>query len=561
VESDNKHMKFLFSLISLFVLVNVSIAQVDYEPLGSENYRLIERLEIKSGSLKNDVHLTMQPMSRKSLTNFALNIDTGTSIILSDVDFKNLEHLYKDNNDLIPDKFFIESAKPIAKHFYKTPAHLAEVHTDDISLHINPIFYGHIGYGKDIPDGYGYQNTRGATVRATIDKKISFYTQLTDNQVRYPNFITDLVDSTNAVPTKGFFQPFKQTGFDYFEPKGTLSIDATKHVNVQLGYDKNFIGDGYRSLFLSENSNNYLFLKLNTKIWKFNYTNIYTELLQDGRIGADTLKTKKYMVSHHLSFDATDWLNVGLYENIVFGRENNFEFHYLNPVIFYRAVEQQVGSPDNAAVGLNYSALVKKKLKFYGQMYIDEFRINDISSGNKSWANKFGFQQGVKYIDAFGVNNLDTQLEFNSVRPYAYQHNKRISSFTHYGQPLAHPLGNNFQEIVGRVHYQPFEKWRMDGTFTFAKYGRDPDDLSWGGDLNDKTDFPRPFENGVEIGQGIEHNLMNLQGRVSFEMKHNLSLDVQGLYRNQDIEQAPNKSEGYIGTSVRWNFRAADYNF
>ncbi|MBX2846102.1 MAG: hypothetical protein KTR13_07800 [Saprospiraceae bacterium] len=554
-------MKRTFVFLLSWMLLGFTYSQVDNEPLGSENYRLIERLEIKSGSLKNDIHLTMRPQTREALTNYGLYVDTATSIILSDVDFKNLEHLYRDNNDLVPDKFFQESAAPIAKHFYKTPGHFFEVHSEDFQLHVDPIFYGHIGYDPDVPDDYGYINTRGAQIRATIDNKVSLYTSLTENQVRFPNFLTQRIDSTGAIPTKGFFQRFKETGFDYFEPKGYVSVNATEHINAQIGYDKLFIGDGYRSLLLSENANNFAFLKFNTKIWKFNYTNLYTELLQDGRVGPDTLKDKKYMVSHHLSFDATDWLNVGVYENVVFSRANQFEFHYLNPIIFYRAIEQQVGSPDNAAVGLNYSALLKKRLKFYGQAYIDEFRIDDIRSGDKSWVNKFGFQQGVKYIDAFGVNNLDTQVEFNSVRPYAYQHNNRFTSFTHYGEPLAHPLGNNFREVVGLVHYQPFEKLRMDGIFTYAKYGRDQDDTSWGGDLNDKADRPRPFDNGVEIGQGIENDLLNFQGRMSYEFKHNLTFDIQGLYRSLETEGFESEDEFYAGASVRWNFRALDYNY
>jgi len=554
-------MKRLWFIV-LAIIVNSSVsAQADYEPLGNETLRIAERLEIKSGSLKNDLHYGTRPMKRKDLTNFILELDTASSVLLTDMDFDNIRKVYLENNDLIPADKVEDNINPFLRHFFKTPGHFLDVHNDDVDIHVDPVLFGHIGYDKDVSDSYGYQNTRGIEIRATIDKKVSLYSRMTENQVRFPNFVKHKIDSNFAVPGYGFWKRFKTDGYDYFEPKGSISIDATKNITAQLGYDKHFIGDGYRSLFLSDNANNYLFLKLNTKVWKFNYTNLYTELLKDGRNGPDTLKGKKYMVSHHLSFDATDWLNIGVFESIVFGRENNFEFHYLNPVIFYRAVEQQVGSPDNAAIGLNYSAIAKSKLKFYGQLLIDEFRINDISSGNKSWANKFAFQQGIKYVDAFGLENMDLQVELNRVRPYTYQHFNLISNYNHYGQSLAHPLGANFTEVMAQGFYEPFDRLQMQGIVTYADYGTSVDGRSWGNDVVNLTYNDRPFENGVITGQGLANETLNVQARASYELKPTMFIDLNGFYKKHKKENAPTVNETYTGASFRWNFRALDYNY
>src|SRR5690606_25694881 len=121
---------------------------------------------------------------------------------------------------------------------------------------------------------------------------------------------------------------------------------------------------------------------------------------------------------------------IGLFESVVFGRKNHFEFSYLNPVIFYRSIEQQNGSPDNAMVGLDAKANVAKKLQFYGQLLLDEFKLSEIKAGNGWWANKWGYQLGAKYIDAFGVNNLDLQVEHNRVRPFTYSHRDSVSTYT-----------------------------------------------------------------------------------------------------------------------------------
>ena len=550
--------KYLLVLVA-FLSVSISFSQTDPQPLSSENYQTVERLEILSGSLKNDLHYSMRPLTRKVITDYALFVDTATTMLLTEQDQYNLRHIFLDNNDLVPDSHFEESRRPVLKYFYKRPAHLLDVHTEDFSLQVNPIFYGNLSYDNENAEGYGYINTRGADIRATIDDVVSVYTTLTENQVIFPEFIDDLADSLRIVPGKGFYQRDGDE-FDYFEPKGGVSVNATKHINVALGYDKHFIGDGYRSLMLSENSNNAAFLKLNTKFWKINYTNLYQELAKEGTQGPDTLVGKKYMVSHHLSFDATDWLNVGVFESIIFNRQNQFEFHYLNPVIFYRAMEQQVGSPDNVVIGFNYSALVKNRLKLYGQLVLDEFSIEDVRQGD-SWANKFAFQQGATYVNAFGVKQLDLQAEVNRVRPYTYQHRNLVTNYTGYGQALAHPLGANFTEAIAMARYQPFNKLRLHGMVTYADYGRDPDDRSWGGDIINKTFRDRPFDNGVETGQGFDNKSLNIQGLATYELKHNLNLDFQGVYKNLDAERNPNYNNIHVGASIRWNFGAYDYNY
>ncbi len=68
---------------------------------------------------------------------------------------------------------------------------------------------------------------------------------------------------------------------------------------------------------------------------------------------------------------------------------------------------------------------------------------------------------GAKYIDAFGIKNLDLQLEHNRVRPFTYSHFDSVANYTHYNQPMAHPLMANFKEVVAIARYQPLAE--MDG--------------------------------------------------------------------------------------------------
>ena len=174
---------------------------------------------------------------------------------------------------------------------------------------------------------------------------------LLESQSRFPGYVTERTERDLALPGATVYKPYRSTifefedGYDYLQSQGYLGFNVTRHVGVQFGHGRHFIGNGYRSLFLSDFSGNYFYMKLNWRIWRFHLQNIFGELaLQGARDDkGDQLIPKKYMAAHYLSYAITPKLSVGLFETVVFSRTNNFEFQYLNPVILYRSVEQLLG--------------------------------------------------------------------------------------------------------------------------------------------------------------------------------------------------------------------------
>src|SRR5690606_35515279 len=129
---------------------------------------------------------------------------------------------------------------------------------------------------------------------------------------------------------------------------------------------------------------------------------------------------------HYLSWNVSKRFNLGFFESVVWSKSDNrdFDINYLNPIIFYRAIEFETGqSAGNALIGLSGKYKWNDSVNLYGQFILDEFSINDIKAGEKSWKNKFGYQLGVKYFNAFKVENLLLQAEYNRVRPYTYSYN------------------------------------------------------------------------------------------------------------------------------------------
>ena len=126
------------------------------------------------------------------------------------------------------------------------------------------------------------------------------------------------------------------------------------------------------------------------------------------------------------------------------------------------------------------------------------------------WANKYGIQLGGKIYDAFKIDNLSLQAEWNFVRPYTYSHKVSAENYGHFQQALAHPLGANFSEYLFFADYK-IKKWALHVQLMKAKYGGGfkNDSISYGNDIFISYNN-RPFDNGIKMYQG---NLTNLDYR------------------------------------------------
>jgi hypothetical protein len=304
---------------------------------------------------------------------------------------------------------------------------------------------------------------------------------------------------------------------------------------------------------MSDFSANNLFLKFNTRIWKLNYTNLFMELIPFGNKAAgNRVLPRKYFRMNYLAFNATKWLNIGLFDAVMFGRKDHFDFQYLIPVMFLRPAESDIGSGDNAVVGLNAKANIKNKVQVYGQLVLDEFLKSEIFKSNGYWANKFGYQIGVKYPDAFGVPNLDLQVESNRLRPFTYSHFDSVSDYSHTNLPLAHPLGANFQEYILMAKYQPFTKLFLTGRLITYTQGLDSLGFNFGSNIG-RNYNSRPRNYGFNIGSGDKATCSLLSLLASYEVYENLFVDADLQLRQYTLASAGSKNSTLISLGVRWN--------
>ncbi|MBV4356526.1 hypothetical protein KTO63_05145 [Parasegetibacter sp. MAH-26] len=563
-------MQFIKTLFRAMIILSpsIAIAQSSLLPQQTKYQQMLDRLEIKAQKDSVLNFSFVKPQNRKMLVERAeLLLKTDSldgNLKLSNVDRANLQSFFANNIEWVSgDKSAYNSKHPIWNTIYKTKANFFQVDTKDFFLAINPVLQFQISKEKDNNESL-FLNTRGLSGRGLIAKKIGFDFYLTDNQERTPGFVQKWVDSFHAVPGAGFYKPFKTTAYDYFDGRGSIYFNVTKYINVQFGFDKNFYGNGYRSLFLSDFSNNYLFLKLSTRIWKLNYEMLVNELVpQDKNITAgNTVVDKKYSTIHRLSMNVTKWLNVGLFDNVVYGRTNSIELAYLNPIIFLRPAESNNGSGDNSMIGIDLKANVAKKLQFYSQIMLDEFVLSHVKDQDGWWGNKYGIQAGMKYIDAFGIKNLDIQGEINAVRPYTYSHYDSVANWTHYNQPLAHPFGANFVEGIGIIRYQPLRKLSIQAKLIAWRQGLDSSGTNYGGNVF-KDYNTRPGDFGFNIGSGAKGTGVNGSLWVGYEVLENLFVDGTFMYRKLSVPSysSYNNNSTMFTLGLRLNMFRREYDY
>ena len=558
-----------------------------YVPLDQDIYRLIDRYAIKFGANSlRDPHTSVRPYTRASVAHLGerlLSPDSARAYragSLSRADRFNAQYLLKDNwANSAQGADLNQSVRPFLNYFYRDQTDFYHVESPDFTLRVNPVALLAIGKDNKGTDGTSYVNTRGVQLEGTIDQRLGFYAFLADNQQGVPQYVRNRVERDTIVPHEGYFKPYKvaQLGqnnqYDFFSARGYVTYAATKHINVQLGHDRNFIGNGYRSLILSDYSTPYFFLKFNTRIWKLNYQNLFAELTGRRTYNAagspvDGVYPKKYLALHHLSLDVTPNLNIGVFESAISGGPGRGpELQYLNPVIFYRAIEQQLGSADNAILGLDFKWNIRHTAQLYGQLVLDEFKFSEVRAGNGWWANKQSVQLGGKYIDVAGLRNLDLQVEFNYVRPFTYQHEDSYTNYQHYDQPLAHPMGANLTEVLGVLSYQPLPRLMLVGKAIYTEQGLDLTNAdaagqNYGGNLL-KTYNTRVSEYGNRTGQGNKSRLLHTDFTATYQPRLNLFVDAKLIARRQTYSLTPaaNVNEVYASLAVRWNIAQRLHEF
>ena len=351
------------------------------------------------------------------------------------------------------------------------------VDTGNFKIALDPIF--NLQFANDRKSGKNFiVNTRGIRLFGSIDNKLFFESSFYENQATFPSYLNDYILSSRIVPgqastgygimnTDGYFKgalrTFKSGSIDYGYATGSILLRLNKHWDLSLGNGKFFVGDGYRSLLLSDNAFNMPFIKITTTYGKFQYTRIMAILLSDTLPETQNTALEKRLAGFNmLSFAPTSSFSILLFEGTIWQYPNSlqkthFDYNYYNPIIFINSAFNNTRC--NSIIGINVKLNIFKTAQIYGQAAFDKLNTTKVAC-----------QTGLKYINAFGFNRLYIQGEYNFSPSGFYSTGLHSLNYSQLNQPLAHPIGNNFKELVLIANYN-YKCWQFNAQLNKTMYG------------------------------------------------------------------------------------------
>lgn len=412
-------------------------------------------------------------------------------------------------------------AQSIWPALYPNGRDLAAVSGDGFALQVNPLLYATVGRARvsDDADVTTWRNTRGVRASGHVGP-LFFESRLTENQERP----AQVAFGDDTAPRLGFSLLQSGTTYDYFTATGVVGF-RSRFFEVRFGHDRHQWGHGLQSLNVSDYAPAYDHLQIRTSVWRLQYTNLFARYTDPERVntndrGGNTAFPSRYGAHHQLALQLTDRLQIELFESIRFAPQTDslvnrsgFELGYLNPIIFYRAIERELGSPDNAMLGFGGSWIAVPGWQVYGQFLLDELRVSELGSG--WWGNKWGWVLGTRVV-GMGSDHLSVQAEVARLRPFLYAHFYTPNAYLHYDDTLGHPAGPNAFDAVISAEYRPPSRWEAGFTAALTQRGRNPDGENIGADpsLSTRT----RSRNEVDFLSGVRQTQVLVEAHVGVEV-------------------------------------------
>ena len=413
--------------------------------------------------------------------------------------------------------------------------------------------------GVQDPSGWVYQNSRGIRVAGRMGRLYA-ESRATENQRRPAVFARDSARAT--APRLGFVKPLGRDRYDYFAAEGAVGY-RDRFVDVRLARDRVRWGAGVGTLFLSDYAAPTDHLRIAAQAGPVSYTMMVARLTTPDRDrqGLDALLPSRYAAFHRASLEIGR-LQLEAFETVVYhddtlrGNRRGLELGYFNPVIFYRSVESELGSGDNALLGAGISARPLDGVRVYGQALLDEFRAR--SFFEDAWTNKWGLLGGVHTVD-LGLEGLEVRGEYARLRPYLYGHRTEFSAYVHYDDVLGHPVGPNADDLSLFVAYRPSARLTARLLAARTRRGRAPDGQIVGADPREpygerQSDVAPTFD-------GIRQTKWLVEGGGAFEILPRLV--VEGALLVQSLTDAELGADRSVAATLglRWEmpFRSVRY--
>ena len=467
-------LRFLLSpaLILSTVLVSRTTAQRELLPVNHPVYKFLLRQEIR-GLIEN-YHWGTLPLTRGEVARFLEKLNNRTHE-LSGVDQRILDDFdtefeYDLNRTVLKARPFIPGFSFSSLLENDRQKYLGMYEDSVATLFVDGfgLFSYRTANGDSIGSPFISLGEVGFRLRGTLYEHLGFYLQATSGQ-RFsgdPSFGS--LDPTLKANTK-----FQEKGKYFDFSTGYLSYDVD-WLRLMFGREQILWGMGYGDrMIFSSNTVPFDFGKLDLHYKSLRYSFLHGSVTGKDSLGRQL--SSKYIGAHRLEFDLFSRLRLGVSEMVLYSNRS-VNFAYLNPLAFLTSADRSAdpSGTSNTLLALDFESLPMKDLRLTGSLVVDDVNFETLSSAGSDVRgndNKFAWQGGITWTDAFSLPNLTLTVEYTRINPFVYSHRSIANSYTHLDLPLGPLLQPNSDEWLFGLDLDLTRRLTVSGQIRFQRAG------------------------------------------------------------------------------------------
>ena len=451
----------LITIVVYFLISNISFSQVELAPPTHPVYDFLKRMQLMN--VIHDYNSSSIPISRHQIADYLKTINENKSKlnsidknILKDffVEFEydvnktvknsygllndfNLKEIFNDQKQ----KYLLQYTDTNSAFFMDANGNISQRNSTGDSLGKHAITLGEVGF----------------RLRGTLYNTVGFYLRVSNGQ-KIKGDTADINMSIETYPKLKANTKYRYEKKNYDTYEGYLRY-ATKSewLALTIGKESQFIGFGYiDKMFMSDNSVPFSFIRLELKYKALHYYYMYGSLKGDS-LGVDI--SSKNIAAHRLDVNFSNKFRMGFFESLVISQDP-FNFNYFNPVSFLRTADYNSGdygtrNTGNSMLGVDMEVQPLNKFSFQSTLLIDDLDFstlfNNVRDGHPANDNRFGYQIGGLWTDAFTLPSVTFAIEYTRINPFVYTHRTNKRQYTNWDLPLGHNLPPNSDEIAVKL--------------------------------------------------------------------------------------------------------------
>ncbi|MDQ3020537.1 MAG: capsule assembly Wzi family protein [Bacteroidota bacterium] len=518
---------FLLILYSFIIIIGDSYSQVELVNPRDQVYNYLQRMQTMK--IIPDYNPANIPISRESIAAF-LKIITANTNKISSVDKKilndySVEYQYELTGNLNKSSWLTHSLKDIISD--SKQKYIYAYSDSNATLFLDAL--GSISQRESRGDSIGRHSISlgelGFRVRGTLFNSVGYYLRASNGQ-KLSGDSSDVIFARDTDPklyAQYKFQ-YEQRNFDTFD--GYIRYRTNQNwLALTVGRNPVFQGFGFIDrLFLSHNTVPFDYLRLDLAYKAVKYSFMYGSLRGDS-LGRSL--DAKNISTHRLDIQFSNSFKMGFFESVTIAN-SPFSFTFLNPLNFLTSAELNKASQpgennvNNSVIGLDAEVIPVKKLAVQGSFLLDDFEFNTLFKSNSKITNKFAWQLGLLWVDAFTLSNLEFITEYTRLDPFVYSHVSNKTQYTHWDLPLGHHLEPNSDEIAVKLNYNLTNRVNLSILYQHQRSAngivRDSSGFivrNYGGDINNATGYSYSDPEFL-VGNRINRDIISTSLRWQF---------------------------------------------